>query len=71
MTIGSQIEQMRRFAGLTQAQLSERSGVNQAIISALERGKRNCTIATLESLAEGLQMDLRYTFTPKDWSNDK
>lgn len=38
-------------AGLTQTQLSERSGISQADISRLEKGTRNPSLALLKRLA--------------------
>lgn len=44
----------REAAGLTQAQLAERAGTSQAVISALENGARTPTLALLTRLAAGL-----------------
>ena len=41
-------------AGLTQEQLSERSGFSQQYISDMERGLRNPTIVSLYELAQAL-----------------
>ena len=48
----------RRRSGLTQEQLSERSGISQADISRLENGNAN------PSLKTGLGMKLRLEFQP-------
>ena len=50
---------------LTQKQLAERTGINQADISKLENGTRNPTIGLLKRLAEGLDMVLKIEFIPK------
>ena len=48
----------RRYAGITQKELAEKTGIYQADISKLERGMGNPSIHTLERLADGLGMDL-------------
>ena len=55
----------RTRAGLTQTELSEKTGISQADISRLENGTRNPTIKLLQRLADGLNMDLNVSFTPK------
>ena len=54
----------RRRSGLTQEQLSERSGISQADISRLENGNANPSLKTLRRLAAGLGMKLRLEFQP-------
>lgn len=50
---------------LTQQQLAERTGINQADISKLENGTRNPSIKLLKRLADGMDMALRIEFIPK------
>ena len=50
---------------LTQKELSERTGINQADISKLENGTRNPSIKLLKRLAEGMDMVLKIEFIPK------
>ncbi|MED9780903.1 MAG: helix-turn-helix transcriptional regulator [Peptococcaceae bacterium] len=50
---------------LTQKELAERTGINQADISKLENGTRNPTINLLKRLAEGMDMTLKIEFVPK------
>ena len=55
-----------RFSkNLTQKQLAERTGINQADISKLENGTRNPSIKLLKRLAEGMDMALKIEFVPK------
>ena len=44
----------RKSVGLTQEQLSARTGIDQAILSRIENGKANPSIGTLQKLAKGL-----------------
>ena len=55
----------RTSQNLTQQQLAERTGINQADISKLENGTRNPSIKLLQRLAEGMDMILKIEFIPK------
>lgn len=44
----------RLEAGMTQKQLSEKTGINQSNISRIERGSGNPSVATLERIAAAL-----------------
>ena len=50
---------------LTQKELAQRTGINQADISKLEHGIRNPSINLLKKLAEGMNMALKIEFVPK------
>jgi len=54
----------RKISGLTQKQLSERTGIAQADISRLENGNANPSLSTLKRLASAMDMTLRIEFTP-------
>ena len=49
---------------LTQKELSERTGINQADISKLENGTRNPSLKMLKRLAAGMGMALKIEFVP-------
>ena len=55
----------RTSQNLTQKQLSEITGINQADISKLENGTRNPTLNMLKRLADGMDMMLKIEFIPK------
>ena len=65
MDITRAILDARIQAGLTQIQLSEKSGISQADISRLERGTRNPSLSLLKRLAEAMDATLRIEFVPK------
>ena len=65
MDIKRAILDARINAGLTQSELSEKSGISQADISRLEKGTRNPSIALLKRLADALDSTLRIEFVPK------
>ena len=56
---------VRKKYNLTQKELSDRTGINQADISRLERGLSNPTLKLLRKLADGLDMDIELRFVPK------
>lgn len=52
--VGSNVRRVRLERGLTQEELSERSGFSQSYISELELGRRNPTVISLFELAQAL-----------------
>lgn len=54
----------RKETGLTQQQLSERTGIAQTDISKLERGNGKPSLRTLQRLAAGMGMRLKIEFVP-------
>ena len=50
---------------MTQKELAEKTGIAQTEISKLENGTRNPSIKLLQRLADGMEMVLNVTFTPK------
>ena len=54
----------RRKSGLTQQQLSARTGIAQGDISKIETGEANPSLNTLKRLATGMDMRLRLEFLP-------
>ena len=54
----------RKASGLTQKQLSEKTGIAQADISKLESGSANPSLRTLQRLASGMGMRVKIEFLP-------
>ena len=56
---GSRLKELRKRAGLTQAELAARCGgsVEMQRIGEIERGERNCTLQTIDKLAIGLKCE--------------
>lgn len=52
--VGRNVKRLRIAAGLSQAKLAERMGVDRAYVSGLELGQRNPTILTLWHVAQAL-----------------
>jgi ribosome-binding protein aMBF1 (putative translation factor) len=56
----------RKKLGLTQQQLAQRTKINQADISKIEKGTSNPSLNTLKKLAKGMNMRLQIKFVPMD-----
>lgn len=57
--VAMQVIALREQRGMTQAQLAELSGINQADISRIERGATNPTAKTLQRIARALDSELK------------
>lgn len=55
----------RLSQNITQKELADRTGINQADISKLENGTRNPSLKLLKRLADGMGMTLKLEFIPK------
>ena len=55
----------RTSRNMTQKELAERTGIDQADISKLENGTRNPSLNLLKRLADGMDMVLKIEFIPK------
>ncbi len=57
--IATQVLELRERHGLTQAQLAEQCGMDQADISRIERGSTSPTTWVLQRIADALDTDLK------------
>ena len=55
----------RASLNMTQKDLAMRTGIDQSDISKLEKGTRNPSVKLLKRLADGMNMDLKIEFVPK------
>lgn len=71
--LGHRIARQRRAAGLTQAELAEKVGVQPETISRLETGKRMVSLGMMALLSESLGLELHELFRllPTDSPKDK
>jgi transcriptional regulator with XRE-family HTH domain len=60
--VGRNVKRLRIAAGLTQANLAERMGVDRAYVSGLELGQRNPTVLTLWHITKALGVRLNALF---------
>ena len=54
----------RKYSGLTQKQLSAKTGITQSDISQLENGIANPSLSTLRRIATAMGMTLKVEFCP-------
>lgn len=66
--VGNNVRRLRLAAGLSQAELAERMGVDRAYISGLEQGARNPTIVTLWHVSQALGVKVRAFFDERSRS---
>lgn len=62
MDIAQKIIDARKENNITQCDLADRTGINQSIISRIERRKTKPSIGMLQRIAEGMEMDLEINF---------
>lgn len=70
-TVGERIRAIRKAKGLTQQQLAELSGLDDAYIGSVERGERNFSIDTLEKILKGLNTPANDLFYDSDSTTHK
>ncbi|WP_154985716.1 helix-turn-helix domain-containing protein [Paenibacillus polysaccharolyticus] len=66
-SVGERIRAVRKAKGLTQQQLAELSGLDDAYIGSVERGERNFSIDTLEKILLGLKLSLNELMISTDF----
>ncbi len=59
---GDRIKHLRISVGMSQEELSFRSGLHRNYISDVERGRRNISLKALDKLSKGLGITLRDLF---------
>lgn len=60
-TVGEALSEARDKSGISQKELSVRTGIDQSDISKIERGVANPSINTLERLAKAMDMEIKIT----------
>lgn len=59
------LKEARKSQNISQYELSKRSGISRSVISEIESGKRNVSIAKLTRLADALDTDLKIEFVKR------
>jgi transcriptional regulator with XRE-family HTH domain len=65
-SIGENLKKIREKHGITLSVLSERCGVAKSMLSQIEAGQVNPTIATVWKIAQGLEVDINALLTGQD-----
>jgi ribosome-binding protein aMBF1 (putative translation factor) len=63
--LGRQIAEARRAQRLSQAEVAERAGIDQADVSEIERGAANPTLNKLDAVGAAIGMQLQYAKKPR------
>ena len=75
LTLGGQMKLMRLQSGISQAILSEKSGLSRTFISQIENDRANPSIGTLQSFARAcnatLSISLSFTSSAGDLDADR
>ena len=66
VSFGNSIRKLRAEKKLSQRVLAERSGLDTSYLSGIERGVRNPSLKSLETLANGLGCPISKTFKDLD-----
>ncbi|MBL0338657.1 MAG: helix-turn-helix transcriptional regulator [Rhodospirillaceae bacterium] len=62
-TLSQNLRRQRRGMGLSQEELAHRCGLHRTYIGSVERGERNITLNTLETLATALKTSVVHLLT--------
>lgn len=55
--LATNLKRLRKAGGWSQEELASRVGCHRTYFGAIERGERNITLSTLQSIAEALSVD--------------
>lgn len=67
IAFGKRLRDVRRRMDMTQENLAESSNMSTQYISDIERGKRNLSLASIETLAKALNMSVSDLFALEDF----
>ena len=59
---GEKLRELRKEKGLSQEELSYKSDLHRTYIGMIERAEKNITLANIEKIAKGLNVDLKELF---------
>lgn len=64
--IGEKINELRNIKNMTLKELGEKAGLSVSFLSQAERGLTSITISSLKRIAEALETELNYFFSPPE-----
>ncbi|MCX7705301.1 MAG: helix-turn-helix transcriptional regulator [bacterium] len=70
-TIGQSIRKIRKSLGLTQEELSVKTGINPSFLSHIERGTKKASIETIYKIANALEVPVQKIFSESQVSSIK
>lgn len=60
---GERVKELRKKAGLSQEELSFRSGIHRTYIGSVERGEQNVSVDNIYKIAKALNVSLKDFFS--------
>ena len=69
--LGHRIRALRTHKGISQQELSYRSGIDRTYIAQVESGKRNIAIVNIQKIAQALEISLKELFNDEEFNNDR
>ncbi len=66
LRVGNAIKEQRNALGISQEELASRAGLHRTYVSEVERGERNPSIASVEKLAQALEVSFTSLFERTD-----
>ena len=70
IAFGRRLREVRRRAGLSQAEVAARLGITQSYVSRVERGDQNVTLSTCEAFARAVGCIFSAVLTPQPSDSD-
>ena len=70
LTVGDTVRVTRELQELTQAELAERAGLTQPVVSAIEKGRISLGVERAKKLAKALRVHPAVLLFP-DWAAEK
>ena len=64
-TLSNNIKKLRGDLNLSQEELADKCGLHRTYVGAVERGERNVTLSSLETIASALNVDVPTLLTDK------
>jgi transcriptional regulator with XRE-family HTH domain len=61
--VGEQIRRLRKYKGFSQEELGARAELHYTYVGAVERGEKNCSIESLNKIAQGLDINIGELFS--------
>lgn len=65
-TLAENIRRLRHERGLSQEELADVCGLHRTYVGSVERGERNVTLSSLETIAKALGVSVVDLLTPED-----
>jgi transcriptional regulator with XRE-family HTH domain len=62
ISFGERVRELRKEKGLSQEELSFKTGLHRTYIGMIERAEKNITLTNIEKIAKALDIDIKNLF---------